>query len=131
MRRHARRIENVRAVLFPCYLFVAFDRQSQRWRCISSTVGVNRILCNGDEPAVVADAVIEALRQREGKNGLIELPKAPAFAAGDKVRLVKGAFGDCIGLFEGMRDKERVSVLLDLLGRKVRLLLDADLVAAA
>ena len=30
-----------------------------------------------------------------------------------------------------MTETERVSVLLDLLGRKVRVLLDADLVAAA
>ena len=88
-------------------------------------------MCNGEEPAPVPDSVIDALRDREDESGLIHLPTRPRFATGDKVRLLDGAFVDCIGLFEGMKDIERVSVLLDLLGRKVRVLLDADSVAAA
>jgi len=130
-RRHARRIETVQAVLFPCHLFVAIDRQTQRWRCISSTIGVSHLVCNGEEPAPVPDIVIAALREREDEGGLVRLPARHRFAAGEKVRLLDGAFADCIGLFEGMKDIERVSVLLDLLGRKVRVLLDADLVVAA
>jgi transcriptional antiterminator RfaH len=38
---------------------------------------------------------------------------------------------DSAGLFSGIADHDRVSILLDMLGRKVRVLLDADLVAAA
>ena len=34
-------------------------------------------------------------------------------------------------LFEGVADRERVAILLDLLGRKVRVTLDADIVTAA
>ena len=130
-RRHARRVETVEAPLFPSYLFVAIDREKQRWRCISSTVGVSHLLCNADEPAPVPDYVIDALRDREDETGLIRLPARPSFASGDKVRLLEGAFVDCVGLFEGMKDIERVSVLLDLLGRQVRVLLDASAVAAA
>jgi transcriptional antiterminator RfaH len=130
-RRHARRVDTVAAALFPRYLFVAIDMASQRWRCISSTVGVRHLVCNGEQPAVVADHVIEALRRREDENGLIRLPARPRFAAGEKVRLLDGVFADCIGLFEGMKDNERVSVLLDLLGRKVRVLLDCDRLTAA
>ncbi|HML07314.1 MAG TPA: transcriptional activator RfaH [Xanthobacteraceae bacterium] len=130
-RRHARRVETVRAALFPRYLFVAIDMATQRWRAISSTVGVSQLVCNGEEPAAVPDNVIASLRQREDENGLIRLPARPRFAPGDRVRLLDGAFADCIALFEGMKDVERVSVLLDLLGRKVRVLLDADIVAAA
>jgi transcriptional antiterminator RfaH len=55
----------------------------------------------------------------------------PAFAPGAKVRVLAGAFMDNAGLFNGMADHDRVSILLDMLGRKVRVLLDADLVAAA
>ena len=53
------------------------------------------------------------------------------FRAGDKVRVLDGAFSSCLGLFDGMAARERVAILLDLLGRKVRVVLDADLVAAA
>jgi transcriptional antiterminator RfaH len=130
-RRHARRVEMVHAVLFPRYLFVAIEMATQRWRSISSTIGVTRLVCNGDEPAAVPPKVIEALRQRENDQGLVVLPAQPRFTTGQKVRLLDGAFRDCVGLFEGMKDLERISILLDLLGRKVRVLLEADAIAAA
>ena len=71
------------------------------------------------------------LARSRGRKRARSSSERPRFANGDKVRLLDGAFVDCIGLFEGMKDIERVSVLLDLLGRKVRVLLDADSVAAA
>ena len=52
-RRHARKIETVAAPLFPRYLFVTVDIKTQRWRCIHSTFGVSRLVCNGDDPAPV------------------------------------------------------------------------------
>jgi transcriptional antiterminator RfaH len=42
-----------------------------------------------------------------------------------------GAFCDALGLFEGIRDQERVAILLDLLGRKVRVVLDMNIIDAA
>ena len=41
-----------------------------------------------------------------------------------------GAFQQCLGLYEGMTSNERVTVLLELLGRKVRVSLDAELLIA-
>jgi transcriptional antiterminator RfaH len=130
-RRHARRIETVAAPLFPRYVFVAVDMSVQRWRSIYSTVGVTRLVCNGDEPAAVPNGVIEALQHREDVNGLIKLDRRAPFRPGDKIRVLDGAFSSCLGLFEGMAERERIAILLDLLGRKVRVVLDADLVAAA
>ena len=77
-RRHARRVETVQAALFPCYLFVAIDRQTQRWRCISSTIGVSHLVCNGEEPALVPDSVIGALRDREDESGLDSSSHTPS-----------------------------------------------------
>lgn len=130
-RRHARRTEIVLAPLFPRYLFVSIDMGTQRWRSIQSTLGVSRLVSNGDEPAPVPAAVLGALRQREAADGIIEVDTQPRFARGDKIRVLDGAFGDCQGLFESMTDGERVAILLDLLGRKVRVVLDVDAVAAA
>ena len=130
-RRHARRIETVAAPLFPRYLFVAVDLAAQRWRSIYSTVGVHRLVCNGDEPSAVPDGVIEALKSREDANGFIKLDRRPPFRAGDKIRVLDGVFSSCFGLFEGLAERERIAILLDLLGRKVRVVLDADLIAAA
>jgi transcriptional antiterminator RfaH len=130
-RRHARRIETVAAPLFPRYLFVAVDTAAQRWRSIYSTVGVARLVSNGNEPTAVPDGVVEALRSRQDADGFIKFDFRPQFRPGDKVRVLDGAFSSCLGLFEGMAERERIAILLDLLGRKVRVVLDADLVAAA
>ncbi|HUC48637.1 MAG TPA: transcriptional activator RfaH [Xanthobacteraceae bacterium] len=130
-RRHARKIETVAAPLFPRYVFVAVDLAAQRWRSIYSTVGVARLVCNGDDPAAVPDAVVGALQSREDARGFIKLDARPGFRPGETVRVLDGAFSSCLGLFEGMAERERIAILLDLLGRKVRVVLDADLVAAA
>lgn len=130
-RRHARRVETVRSPLFPGYLFVAVDIASQRWRAIQSTIGVSRLVCMGDRPAEVPQLVIDQLRRREDGDGLVRLDRHSPFAPGDNVRIRDGIFESCLGLFEGLTDSQRVAVLLDLLGRKVRVLLEADRVTAA
>jgi transcriptional antiterminator RfaH len=130
-RRHARRVETVPAPLFPRYLFVTVDLMCQRWRAIHSTIGVIRLVCNGDAPVAVADVVIETLKARQDGQGFVTLRQRPLFALGDQVRVVDGVFADCLGLFDGMKDSDRVAVLLDLLGRKVRLVLDEFSIAAA
>jgi transcriptional antiterminator RfaH len=130
-RRHARRIETIAAPLFPRYLFVTVDMMCQRWRSIHSTIGVARLVCSGDNPVSLADDVIETLRAREDGQGFVTLRQRPRFALGEKVRVLDGVFSDCLGLFDGMKDSDRVAVLLDLLGRKVRLVLDEFSIAAA
>lgn len=130
-RSHARKIDIVARPLFPRYLFVAIDVATQRWRSIQSTLGVSRLVCWSGEPASVANGVINALKQREDDGGFIKLARRFGFAPGDKVRIVEGAFIDNFALVEDISDRERVAVLLDLLGRKVRVLVGADLIAAA
>lgn len=130
-RRHARKIETVKVPLFPRYLFVDIDRATQGWRTIQSTIGVSRLVCNGDEPAPVPLGVISDLLQREDADGLIPLNFAPRFTPGDKIRVLDGLFTGCLGLFQGMTDQERVAILLDMLGRKTRVVLDGESVTAA
>lgn len=130
-RRHARKSDFTAKPLFPRYMFVAIDMATQRWRSIQSTFGVSRLVSNGDDPATVPEGVVHALKAREDDKGFIRMDFRPVFAPGDKVRVLAGAFMDSTGMFNGMADHDRVSILLDMLGRKVRVLLDADMVAAA
>jgi transcriptional antiterminator RfaH len=130
-RRHARKVDFTAKPLFPRYMFVAVDMATQRWRSIQSTFGVSRLVCSGDAPAAVPDGVVPALKAREDDKGFVKMKVEPTFAPGDKVRVLAGAFMDNAGMFNGMADHDRVSILLDMLGRKVRVLLDADMVAAA
>jgi transcriptional antiterminator RfaH len=130
-RRHARRTETVAAPLYPSYLFVRFNPSIHRWRSIHSTIGVARLVCNGDTPAPLDGAIIENLKGREDTQGFIQLERRPKFALHDKVRVSEGVFADCLGLVEGVSDRDRVVILLNMLGRKVRVLLDEELVVAA
>ena len=130
-RRHARRVDIVSAPLFPRYLFVGIDLSAQRWRSIFSTLGVSRLVCNGDMPTAISEQVIESLKAREDAGGYVRLDYRPSFRTGDKIRILEGAFADCLGLYDGMKDSDRVAILLDLLGRKVRVTVDVEAVAAA
>jgi len=130
-RKHARRVDIIPSPLFPRYLFVAIDLASQRWRAVRSTVGVARIVSSGEAPTPIAHKVIYSLKSREDADGFIRLEAATPFARGDKIRILGGAFESCVGIFEASRDSERVEILLNLLGRMVRVLLDAGEFAAA
>lgn len=130
-RSHARKIEKVAAPLFPRYLFVRIDVATQRWRSIQSTFGVSHLVLNGSDPAPVAQHVLGALKARENEGGFVELDRRAPFRLGEKVRVLAGAFAENFGLFDGLGDRDRVAILLDLLGRKVRVSIGADLVVAA
>ncbi|MGE0254621.1 MAG: transcription termination/antitermination protein NusG [Alphaproteobacteria bacterium] len=118
-RRHARRVDTVLAPLFPGYLFVRFDADQTRWRSINGTFGVRYLVCAGDEPAPLDDTFVDALRARQDDHGAICLDTR-RFNRGDAVRIVDGAFVDHIARFDQMGDRERVFLLLGILGRTVR-----------
>ncbi len=130
-RRHARRVDIVGRPLFPRYVFVAIDLAQQRWRMIQSTFGVSHIVCNGDRPSPVPADVVDAIRAREDEHGWVMLGTLAGLATGASVRILDGAFADHLGLYESVTDDARVAVLLDLLGRQVRVHLPTQSVVAA
>jgi transcriptional antiterminator RfaH len=130
-RRHARRVEVVSTPLFSRYLFIAMDVNVQRWRSIRSTIGVSQIVSRGDVPIPISDEVIAQIKAREDESGFVRLDARPRFIRGEPIRILDGAFSSCHGLFEAVTDVARVTVLLEFLGRKVRVVLEEDMVAAA
>lgn len=124
-RRHARRVTTGPACLFPGYLFVSINPVTQRWRSINGTMGVVRLLSGQDGPSQLPRGFVEELLARCDATGCIALPPAGGFIPGDKVRVLDGSFADAVGLYEGLCDHDRVALLLDLLGRKVRVKIDA------
>lgn len=130
-RSHARRVEQVARPLYPRYLFVTLDPTRQRWRAINSTFGVVGLICRGDAPAPMDDGIIAELKEREDERGLVRLEPASRLRPGDAVRVLDGAFASCLGLFEGISDSDRVAILLDMLGRKVRIMLNGEAIEPA
>ena len=128
--RHARRTTEVRAPLFPRYLFVRFDIKRTRWRSINGTYGVNYLICMGPRPSPVPHGVVGDLRERENENGVIELPPQPDFEQGDVLRVTAGPLAEQTGFFDCMDDRQRVVILLNMLGREMRVPVRRDAIAA-
>jgi len=118
-RRHARRVDTVSAALFPGYVFINFDVERARWRSINGTFGVRHLVCQGNQPAALADGIVEEIKTREDADGLVRLDPAP-LTKGQRLRIVDGPFYDTAGLFAKMADRDRVIILLNLLGRQLR-----------
>lgn len=129
-RRHARRIDNVLVPLFPGYLFVRLDLELQPWRSINGTFGVRRLLCENERPAPVVTGFIETLQETMDEDGLVATP-TDAFKCGDRVRLVAGPFADMVGTLARMTEKDRVAVLLNVLGREVQALVSRRVLVSA
>ncbi len=96
------------------------DVENQRWRAINGTVGVISLVQFGDGPKPIDAAIIDAIRAREGDDGTVSLaPKG--LQKGDLVRICDGSFADHTALLEEVSDNKRVILLLDLMGRAVRI----------
>jgi transcriptional antiterminator RfaH len=130
-RRHARKTETVKRPLFPRYMFVQIDTAAQGWHAIRSTAGVNGLVGGEAGPIPVQQGVVESLSALQKTDGHVRVPAQRKFLPGASIRVVDGLFASALGLFESMSDNDRVSVLLDLLGRRVRVVLDSESVASA
>jgi transcriptional antiterminator RfaH len=128
--RHARRRQIVLRPLFQRYLFVGIDRARMAWRPVLSTFGVAGVVCGGGEPLPVSPEVIETLRWRE-EEGVFDETALARLRPGDDVRVSEGPFAAFIGRLIEVRDDERVSVLLEFLGRLVRAEIAAASIEAA
>jgi transcriptional antiterminator RfaH len=117
--RHGRRIE-VRPPLFWGYCF--FVVEDGQWYTARWAIGICGVIMDGTKPARVPDSVIAEIKGRE-RNGLVKLPRREELKPGDRVRVTQGAFAGHLGLYADMRPKERVEVLLQLLGSLQRVTL--------
>lgn len=115
-RRHARRVDTVLRPMFPRYLFTPLDVDVQPWHAINGTFGVMYMVGRGERPAPLPEGLVEALMERESEAGAVKVP-VPTFKPGEALVMEQGPFRDLVARFETMADKERVTVLLDLLGR--------------
>ena len=130
VQKHARRRDKVIKPLFPRYLFVAIDLSLERWRSVNSTLGVSYIICNGETPVPVPDQIVNDIRLREDDRGNVTLNKIVQFCKGDQIDIIDGALSDQMAIFDCVRDEDRVQVLLNLLGRSMKVILPLEAINA-
>lgn len=84
----------------------------------------------GEVPQSVPDSMVQAIRAREDSLGAVNV--APqGLQKGDRVRVREGAFAEYTALLEEVSDDKRVILLLDLMGRAVRISVAAENLAKA
>jgi len=120
-RTHARRVDFVKTPLFPRYMFVSGEVGRTRWRSISSTVGVSNLVCFGDKPALVPDEIIRTIQETEDEKGLVVLGKKRPPRSGEVVEILHSGFSEIRAVVEQLDASNRVSLLLEVLGRQVKM----------
>jgi len=111
------RTRTVDEALFPGYLFIRLNRETDNWRAINSTRGVHRIVRFNDFPIPVTDELIDGIRAR-----LVgPLVWEPYLKPGDRVRIEEGAFAQTEAIFLVDDGNQRVVLLLNILQTEQRL----------
>ncbi len=104
--------------LFPRYLFLRATPGVQSLFPVRSTRGVSKLVRFGEKLATLSEKVIEAIGERiDAETGLVRLPDLE-LRPGDRVRVFQGPLAGTEAIFKSRSGKERVLVLMDLLGRQ-------------
>lgn len=118
-RRMGRRLQAI-GPLFPRYLFIQLESGVDDWRPIRSTKGVATLVRFGTEPAMAPQALIGMLMARADTTGVHILP-GKEFKAGEQVRIREGVMHDYDAIFLAKSAHDRVIVLLDIVGKQIRI----------
>jgi transcriptional antiterminator RfaH len=116
VRRKVRRRDRPdRVIYFPCYVFALLDFAVVPHSSIAWMPGIRRIVSFGDRPAVVADEIVEYIRQRLEDREIVGYRR---LRQGDRVRIRSGPLRDLEAVFDQpLSAADRVRILLDVVGR--------------
>jgi transcription elongation factor/antiterminator RfaH len=126
--RHARQQRIRQAPFFPRYIFVILDLQRDRWLSVRSTLGVSSLLICDGLPVPVPKGIVEGLAGRAIEPAL---RTGHLLKLGQNVRIVSGSFAARVGTLEGLDERGRVQVLLQMMGGFVRVKTDSFRVVTA
>ncbi len=123
------RIKNAQAKtviepLFPRYVFIELSTETDNWSPIRSTLGVSKIVNFGFTPAKVPESLISLLKENENSEGLYEFIEKK-LVKGQSVEILSGPMMGYSGVFNQYSTKNRVSILLNLLGKETSVLLSS------
>ena len=99
-------------VLFPGYIFV--NTSIERYSALKYTMGIRNIIKFGDNISCISDQEIEAMQMAEETSKID--PVASQLKIGQDVMIAKGSLTGSIVKVCSLPSKERVGVLLSILG---------------
>jgi transcriptional antiterminator RfaH len=115
--------------VFPGYLFIKPPVDFARWDAIRWAPGVRRLLQMDGAPALIEDSIIDHLRHRLAERQLTA--SRPTFKAGERVTIQRGPLAMVDAIFDReLTAPTRVQILVNLLGRPMKLRVDPAVLAA-
>jgi transcriptional antiterminator RfaH len=112
--------------LFPRYLFIRLDLESDNVAPIRSTRGVSKLVSFSGLPATVPDSLIDALVHSADPDTELHHPEATLFETGTAVTIVDGPLEGLQAIFKAHDGEARSIILLELLGKTQQLTIDRD-----
>lgn len=113
--------------LFPGYIFSRFT-YNKTFHRVRYTRGVHSLVSFNDQPVPVADEIIELVRVQIGGDGFVKT--MDELKPGDEVVINNGRFKNFYGVFErGMRDSDRVRILLNTVTFQTHIVVDRAFVS--
>lgn len=119
---------NEKKGLFPGYLFARYNPM-EHFKKIRYSRGVRDIVSYGYNPVSVEDDIIETIKARI-RNGFVQISN-DLFKKGERVIIREGLFKDFEGIFEDVKDSERIIILLNLISYQARIVVEAAKVGRA
>ena len=127
-KRQGRRVTTV-GPMFPRYLFIHLDSESDNWAPIRSTLGVVSLVRFGHHAAQVPANLVATLRHCEDERGLQTVP-TKEHQPGTRVRITEGSLAGYDGVFLAKTSRDRVVLLLEILGKHTRAIVSAEAIEA-
>ena len=122
--RKASRFINSTQPLFPGYMFIRFNRAESEWHKINNTYGVSRLITFDSVLISIPTSFVDSLKKRYDLSGkLLPIQK---LKKGDQVTVLTGPFANFIAIIEKYEADQRIWILIDLMGRKIRIQTPSD-----
>jgi len=122
-------IKNKTTPLFPGYLFIELDDKAQNWAPIRSTRGVANFVRFGLSFAKVPNQIINLIKIQQQQT-IEKLINIYSHQKGDNIEIQTGAFKGQQAIFQNYNSRDRVIVLLKLIGQQQEVeLLEKEVVA--
>ena len=125
-KRRASGVVHVEEPLFPRYLFVAVESEEQSISPVQYTRGVQKLVKFGMTMLPVPERIVMDLQEREDPETGYHRLELPGLEPGDEVRIRSGAFAGLEGIFQARSGKDRVVVLLSILGQQAQAAIPID-----
>lgn len=113
-RRAGRRVVS-HEPMFPSYLFLRMPFTPATWNAVRWAPGARRLLGAGERPVEVPEEFVQEVQERIEPHGFISI--GMTLPVGSRVRVKTGPFAGLECIFERPTGRDRVRILLEMLGR--------------